>query len=166
MTFSRCRRLNVHRKTGYPSSLYPLANVSPLTTMSWRGKLMYTGNYKKIETNFLPCFISFLHSAILSEGCPLCYTESAGWHIVLSTSDDVVLSISWADNLTQPYFRRAIHLSTDELAKRRTSNWLQVHQYSHLFNSWTERRLFCNSLHKEQSYVLLRPNRCTALSVL
>jgi hypothetical protein len=102
MTFSRCRRLDVHRKTRYPSSSYPVANVRPLTTVSWRADWCILGPTKKIGTNFLACSFSFFYTAILSEGCPLCYVESAGWHIVLSTSDDVVLSISWADSPRQP----------------------------------------------------------------
>ena len=52
MTFSRCRRLNVHRKTGYPSFLYPLANVRPLTTMSWRGNWCILGTTKRRKPIF------------------------------------------------------------------------------------------------------------------
>jgi len=52
MTFSRCRRLNVHRKTGYPSFLYPLANVRPLTTMSWSGNWCILGTTKRWKPIF------------------------------------------------------------------------------------------------------------------
>jgi hypothetical protein len=52
MTFSSCRRLNVHRKSGYTRFLYPLANVRPLTTMSRRGNWCMLGRIKRRESFF------------------------------------------------------------------------------------------------------------------
>jgi hypothetical protein len=80
-TFSRCRRLrNVYRKTQYPSSLFPVANVRvPCQQCHEEGKLVYTGTYReKMATNFLACSSSFIYPTILSEGCPLCYFQDAG----------------------------------------------------------------------------------------
>jgi hypothetical protein len=122
-------------------------------------------------------FFTMLHlfssSCYLERGMSAMLHESARWHIVLSTSDDVALSISWADNLTQPYLRYTRRPPRYGSVKGRAFNWLQVQQYSHhLPNCWTDWHLstvlshshsYTKDYHSVQSYVFLRPNHCTSL---
>jgi len=100
-------------------------------------KLMYTGNYKKMETNFLPCFISFLHSATLSEGRPLCYRMT-----------HCFIDFRWRRPVDIPGWQPYIAVPS---VKGRAFNWLQVHQNTHhLFKCWTEGHRFIVPLYSQR----------------
>lgn len=168
MTFSRCRRLNVHRKTGYPSFLYPLANVRPLTTMSWRGNWCIL-ELQKDGNQFFTMFHLF---------SSFCYLER-GMSAVLHRKHRMThcfIDFRWRRPVDIPGWQPYIAVPS---VKGQAFNWLQVHQNPHhLFKCWTEWHLFIAPLYSQihshsytkdylpvQSCVLLRPNHCMTLYV-
>jgi len=168
MTFSRCRRLNVHRKTGYPSFLYPLANVRPLTTMSWRGNWCILGTTKRWKPIFY--HVSSLFFILL---------PWAGTSAVLHRKHRMthcLIDFRWRRPVDIPGWQPYIAVPS---VKERAFNWLQVHQNPHnLFKWWTEWHLliaplysqrhshsYTKDYHSLQSCVMLRPNHCMTLYV-
>ena len=176
MTFSRCRRLNVHRKTGYPSFLYPLANVRPLTTMSWRGNWCTLWTTKRWKPIFY--HVSSLFFILLSWARDVRYVTSKAQDDTLfyrlpMTSSCRYPGLTTLHNCT--FAMPVVRLGTSIELTTGTA----IASSHHLLNCSTEWHIFIVPLYlywhsnsytkdyqSEQSYVFLRTNHCISLHVI
>jgi len=164
LTLSKVER---YRKTGYPSFLYPLANVRPPTTMSWRGNWCILGTTKRWEPIFFTMFHLFPSFCYLKRGMSVVLHREHGM-------THCFIDFRWRRPVDIPGWQPYIAVPSE---KGRAFNWRQVHQNPHhLLKCWTEWHLLMAPLYSQrhsQSYtedylsvescVLLRPNHCMTL---